>query len=107
MKIEESQSENIISREALKSWKKAISQNTYLIDKDFQHSIQFNFNNNFQNLSKELSQFAEKMINEVDQLVIENNLSQNLPRVDHYDGIGQRIETVVHHPSYIAAGNFI
>lgn len=107
MKIEETQAENQLGRDALNAWKNAISQNIYLIDHDFQHSIQYYFGKNSAKLSRELEQFAEKIINEVDPLVIENNLSQNLPRIDHYDGIGQRIEEVIHHPTYVAAGNII
>ena len=107
MKIEETQPENQLGRDALKAWKNAISQNIYSIDRDFQHNIQYYFGKNYRNLEKELINFAEKIINEVEPLVIENNLSHNLPRIDHYDGIGQRIETIVHHPSYITAGNII
>lgn len=107
MKIEETQAENQLGRDALNAWKNAISQNIYLTDHDFQHSIQYYFGKNSAKLSRELEQFAEKIINEVDPLVIENNLSQNLPRINHYDGIGQRIEKVIHHPSYVTAGNII
>lgn len=107
MQNEETQTENQIGRDALKAWKNTISQNSYLIDQDFQHSIEYYFGNNSAKLGKELEQFAEKIINEVDPLVIENNLSQNLPRIDHYDGIGQCIELIIHHPNYITAGNII
>jgi hypothetical protein len=72
MKIEETQPENQIGRDALKAWKNAISQNIYTIDHDFQHNIQYYFGKNYRNLEKELTNFAEKIINEVEPLVIEN-----------------------------------
>lgn len=43
----------------------------------------------------------------IDAAVRENNEGANLPRLRSHDGIGQRIDEVVHHPSYHEAGRAI
>jgi len=91
-------------REALVKWREAIGQNPYLTDPDFQHSVAFYLT---PELDRELSAFAERVVKELEPLVIENNLAENLPRIEHYDSVGLNIEQVVHHPSYEAAGNVI
>lgn len=99
--------ENDKSRNALAAWQEAIKQNVYQIDGDFKHSIASYLAEKCPSIDRELTAFADRIVNELEPEVIENNLSQNLPRIDPYDGIGRRIEKVVHHPSYEAAGNVI
>lgn len=93
-------------RQALQEWQLAVQQNPYLIDKDFRHSVNF-FLNKASTIDQELTAFAERVIVELDPLVMENNLPHNLPKLESYDAIGQKIEEVIHHPSYEAAGNII
>jgi hypothetical protein len=88
--------ENKKGRQDLEAWQKEIQQNIYLIDSDFQHSVAFH---GLAKIGKELSAFGEKVVRELEPLVAENHHAQNLPRIDHYNRIGQQIETVVHHPS--------
>lgn len=95
------------ARDALTKWQTAIQQNIYQIDSDFQHSINFHLSKKQPTIDQELSQFADKVVKELDGLVIENNLAANLPRIDSYDGIGRKIEQIVHHPSYEKAGDII
>ena len=103
----EAQSRNDIARQALAAWQKAIHQNIYQNDPDFKHSINTYLVKKCPKIDQELTTFADKIVNELEPLVIENNLSSNLPRIEHYDGIGQKIEKIVHHPTYEAAGNII
>lgn len=105
MQIEETQPNNQNARDYLLEWRNEIQKNIFTIDTDYQHSVQFSFNQHLK-LQEELTDFGAKAVL-LDQLVIENNLAQNLPRLERYDGIGQRIETIVHHPNYIAAGDLI
>lgn len=105
MQIEETQPNNQNARDHLLEWRNEIQKNIFIIDTDYQHSVQFSFNQHAK-LQEELTDFGAKAAL-IDQLVIENNLAQNLPRLERYDGIGQRIETIVHHPNYIAAGDLI
>lgn len=43
----------------------------------------------------------------IDAAVRTNNLTENLPVLDRFDGFGERIEEVAHHPSYHTAGRGI
>lgn len=100
-------SANQIGRQELEDWQQALAQNIYVNDLDFQHSIAFYLTNSSAKLAKELKDYAQKVIKELDPLVIENNLAINLPRLDAYDGIGNRIDKIIHHPTYAAAGDII
>lgn len=101
--LEETQAGNALGRQALEAWKMAIQKNIYQIDSDFKHSIAL-----FRpSLDRELFQFGERVAKELEPLVIENNLNENLPRIERYNGIGQSEERIVHHPTYEAAGNII
>jgi acyl-CoA dehydrogenase len=96
-----------IGRAELNAWQQAIQQNNYRLDDDFKQSITFYLTHDHARLAQELASYAEKVITELDPLVIENNLSANLPRLEAYDGIGYRIDHIVHHPSYAQAGDII
>jgi alkylation response protein AidB-like acyl-CoA dehydrogenase len=88
-------------RQALEEWQKAIKASGY--DADFAHSVSLYR----PHLSKELKAFGDKVVQELEPLVQENNLAGNLPRLEKYDGIGEPVDEVVHHPSYEQAGNII
>ncbi len=105
--MEETKIKNRKARLALDAWKNGLKKNPYDIDTDFKHSVGLYLKEKYSVLDRELSQFAERTVQELEPLVIENNLTQNLPRIDRYDGIGNLIEKVVHHPSYEASGNII
>ncbi|MFV0339749.1 MAG: acyl-CoA dehydrogenase family protein [Parachlamydiaceae bacterium] len=90
-------------RDQLEAWKEEIRQNSYLNDADFRHTVSYY-------LPKEdqaLSAFAKRVVEEVEPLVAENSRAENLPRVENYDPIGNRVEKIIHHPSYVKAGNII
>jgi alkylation response protein AidB-like acyl-CoA dehydrogenase len=52
----------------------------------------------------ELADHARVCAQQIDPLVRENNRDENLPRLRRYDGLGNRIEAVDHHPTYAAIG---
>ncbi|NGX58487.1 MAG: putative acyl-CoA dehydrogenase AidB [Chlamydiae bacterium] len=103
--IEETKQGNAQGRQDLAEWEKEIGENLYLNDEDFQHSVSMYLGD--QRLENELVEFAERVAKDLDPLVQENHQAQNLPRIEHYDGVGQTTERVVHHPSYAAAGDII
>lgn len=105
--MDENLSPTQLARQAFAKWQEAIQQNIYAIDADFQHTIQLHFANQYKKIDEELNAFGQLVATELEPLVQENNLSQNLPRLDAYDAIGNRIDHVHHHPSYIAAGDII
>lgn len=93
------------ARQSLKEWQALLKQNPYVQDIDFQHAIALYFNN--QALQDELSAFAAQVVEELEPLVAENNYRFNWPRLEKYNGIGERVEAIIHHPTYIKAGNII
>lgn len=105
--MEEVQQANQIARDALADWEKEIQQNIYAQDGDYIHTVQFTFHPAFSRIHTELNQFGQIVPNELEALVSENNLSLNLPRLYSYNAIGERIDEVVHHPSYVQAGDII
>ncbi|KTD36645.1 short chain-specific acyl CoA dehydrogenase [Legionella nautarum] len=56
---------------------------------------------------RQLRNFSHQVATQLEPLVMENNLDANLPKVEHYDAIGEPDDRVIHHPSYIAAGDII
>jgi alkylation response protein AidB-like acyl-CoA dehydrogenase len=95
----------VLGRKELEAWENEISKNIYRNDLDFRHTVAFHLPGH--KLDKALEAFAEIVIHEVEPLVAENNRPENLPQIAHYDGIGNRMERIVHHPSYAAAGDLI
>lgn len=96
---------NIKGRKVLEQWQQVIHDT--LIDQNFSHNINFYFAKNYSKLHQELSDYQKQVLTELDPLVIENNLALNLPRINPYDGVGTEVEEIIHHPSYIAAGDII
>lgn len=95
------------SRKALSNWQQDIKKNSYLNDGDLRHSVSYHLPEQFLLLEKELESFSHTILSDVEPLVLENNRPENLPRIAKYDAVGNPIETIVHHPSYITAGNLI
>lgn len=105
--MEETQSANQVARDALKKWQQDIKKNVYTGDSDFIHSIKFYFPDDFARINSLLQQFGHEVANNLEPLVNENNLPINLPRLENYDAIGNRIDRILHHPSYLQAGDII
>ena len=87
--------------------KKEIKNNSYINDPDIRHSVSYHVSERFEQLDKDLEAFSHTILNEVEPLIAENNRPENLPRIAGYDGIGNKIEAIVHHPVYASAGNLI
>src|ERR1700722_10308361 len=103
----DSENANTVGREALEAWKKEISHNGYTNDGDIRHSVTYHLKDRYDQIDQELEEFAHIIHNEVEPLVAENNRQENLSRVAGYDGIGNKIEMIIHHPTYAASGNLI
>jgi acyl-CoA dehydrogenase len=57
--------------------------------------------------AKHLTHFGAVVAGSLDQAAIVNNERQNLPRLDRWSPIGERIESIAHHPSYDTCGQAI
>jgi len=105
--MDETQKANQGGRDDLSSWALEIQKNIYTHDDDFIHSIKFYFPNDFIRVNAELETFGHEVVNHLEPLVKENNLAVNLPRLEAYSPVGERIDQIVHHPAYVQAGNII
>ena len=104
--MDETQPANQIARENLAQWQQTLTKNIYTNNQAFQHSISMRYPETTE-LAIELTHFATQISQKLLPLVAENNYRYNWPRLEAYDAIGQRIDQIVHHPNYLAAGNII
>lgn len=103
----ESREGNINGRAFLDKWRQALSENVYTRNPDFQHSVRYHFKEKAAEIDDALTRLGRRVSLLLEPLVAENDFRQNLPRLEAYDGIGERIDAVVHHPAYVQAGNLI
>ena len=96
-----------LARNALKQWQKSLRENIYSRNRDFQHSIGYFFPEDFERIQKDLERFGEAITCKLEPLVAENDFKHNHPRLEAYSSIGERTDEIVHHPTYIQAGNII
>ncbi len=68
-----------IGREELAAWEEELSQNIYLNNENFRHTLSFHMSGNFSDIDRKLTVFGEIVVSKVIPLVRENNLSANLP----------------------------
>jgi alkylation response protein AidB-like acyl-CoA dehydrogenase len=95
-------------RSDLQAWEASQPSNVYLADAHFQRLVPLYVQSEpLDALAAELERFGAEVASPVDELVRRNNLHQNLPRLERYSGIGERIEKVDHHPTYHEAGRYI
>jgi len=106
--IEETLACHDVGRDNMRKWLARNKDNAYLQNIDFIHSMQFWLGGEHSNkLHKDLSHYGARVSTELETHAAENDLRFNNPRIDPYNGIGERIDKVVHHPSYAAAGDII
>ncbi len=97
---------HIKARLNLSHWQESLAQNIYLKDKDIQHALQFYLPDEFHAIHQELSQYG-KICATLFPTVAENNNRLNWPRLNAYNGMGQRVDEIIHHPTYHHIGNVI
>ncbi|ASQ44585.1 acyl-CoA dehydrogenase family protein [Legionella clemsonensis] len=94
------------ARASFSSWQNQLRDNILLANSSLMHTYQIYFSAEPEFL-QDLRDFSQKIATELEPVVMENNIDANLPKVEHYNAIGQRNDRVIHHPSYIQAGNII
>lgn len=60
-----------------------------------------------ESMGARLEELGRQAAGPLDRACEINNRPHNLPRLERFDGIGRRIETVEHHPTYHEAGRII
>ncbi|MFW5966527.1 MAG: acyl-CoA dehydrogenase family protein, partial [Persicimonas sp.] len=95
-------------REHLQAWRETQPDNAYEADVHFRRLVPlYVTGESHDELEADLERFGEEVCGPVDELVRQNNLNENLPRVKRYTGIGERIEEIEHHPTYHEAGAYM
>jgi len=106
-RIEESQPGHDAGRAGMRRWQLRVRENAYLQDADLQHTMRYHLGADYGGVHDELAAFGATAAGPLNDAAAENDLRLNHPRLDHYDGIGDRDDRVVHHPSYVDAGNLV
>jgi acyl-CoA dehydrogenase len=94
------------AREEFSQWQECLHQSLLADDDTLLHSYQHYFNNDPKFIQR-LNHFAHEVSTKLEPLVRLNNQDPNLPTLEQYDALGNRLDEVQHHPSYILAGNII
>lgn len=94
------------TRDYLKTWNQQLKDSLLAEDSNLMHTYQCYYAE-YPEFVHQLRDFSQRVAYQLEPLVMENNLDTNLPKVEHYNSIGEREDRVVHHPSYEAAGNVI
>jgi len=94
-------------RDNMRKWLALRSENVFDRNQEFQHTLQFHLKGVYSSCVEGLSAYGAIVPNELDAAVTENDFRFNNPRIDAYNGIGDRIDRVVHHPDYVVAGDYI
>ena len=105
--VEETLKGHKTGREGMKRWLELTQQNVYLQNADFRHTLKYWLGKEYERVDAELTEYGEKIPAELEPAAAENDFRFNNPRIDPYNGIGERIDRVVHHPSYADAGDVI
>jgi len=93
-------------REALVRWDAHLTKNPYEFHLDLNHTIGMYFPDSDDEIHGSLKELGSR-IPHLEKLSTENDHRLNHPRLDSFDGIGQRVENIVHHPVYEKCGKLI
>jgi len=91
-------------RADLNDWRDAQPSNFFLEDRLLRALMKAGRLNRY---TADLTRFGEEAAGPLNEAAIRSNEKENLPRVERWDGLGNRIEAVRHHPSYHDCGRFI
>lgn len=94
-------------RDNMRRWLHLRSKNVFERNLELQHTLQYHLKGDYQDCLNGLTEYGKIVPNELDRAVTENDYRFNNPRIDAYNGIGDRIDHVVHHPDYVVAGDYI
>ena len=105
--VERTNPGNEVGRNNMRAWVRLREGNAYTRNINFQHTLKYHLAEQFAAINKEYEEFGAQVSTTLDAAVTENDLRFNLPRIDPYNYIGDRVDQVVHHPSYTTSGDII
>jgi alkylation response protein AidB-like acyl-CoA dehydrogenase len=95
------------SRALLADWQASRPEDYLQHDPNMQRVLRMHMGEAFDRHQPLLENVARLSATRMDLLAIESNRDENLPRLNRYSAIGERIEEVVFHPSYHELGAII
>ncbi|MCI0411302.1 acyl-CoA dehydrogenase family protein [bacterium] len=99
----ESPSQSEIGRDALIAWEQSKPKNFFTSDSYFQ-KLAGSFLKHDEEMLQQLERIGESTAGRMNELAIESNRDENLPVLQHFDPLGNRLEQIVFHPSYDELG---
>src|SRR5665648_400508 len=94
------------ARQDLKTWQETLATNVLGQD-DLAHSMRYYFPEKATRLLPALLDFGAEVAQRLEPIVALNNLDTHLPTLEPYNALGEKQQTVCHHPSYTLAGDII
>lgn len=94
------------ARNSLADWQKDLHDRLLGEDSNLMHTFQCYYSHQPEFI-RQLRNFAHQVAEQLEPIVMENNQDANLPKIEQYNAIGEHHNQVIHHPSYVAAGNII
>ena len=94
-------------RNNMRAWVALREANAYTRNTGLQHTLRFHLGQKYATFHDQYEALGAQVSTTLDQAVTENDLRFNLPRIDPYNHIGDRVDKIVHHPSYTIAGDII
>lgn len=93
-----------LARTALAAWQAAKPTDYLQTDPNIQQILQMHLGESYQHHLALLTKAAQLSATRMDSLAIASNRDENLPRLNRFNGIGERTEEVVFHPAYHELG---
>lgn len=95
-------------RAELAKWEQSQPDNFFETDRHLQNILEFYWGaKRLKEHAERLSIFGSATATVIDRLVRNANQTENLPRLDRFSAIGERIEDVLHSPDHHVAGSLI
>jgi acyl-CoA dehydrogenase len=90
-------------RQDLARWRESVPDNFFTCDANLQRVLPL-YDPGYASYAAELAAFGHAVATVIDPAAAINDRPHNHPRLDAWDGIGQRTESIEFHPSYHDAG---
>lgn len=90
-------------RTGLRAWRESVPRNFFTCDENLQRVLRM-YRPDVDDLVPHLTAFGQTVATVVDEAATVNDRLTNHPRLQRWNGIGERTEEIEFHPSYHAAG---
>jgi len=97
-----------LGRSLLANWQAEQPDNFFASDLNLQRTLEYHWGTErYRHHAPRLNALGDDLATDVDRWAAEANEQPNLPRLERFDALGERIEDVIFHPSHHEAGRRI